>query len=298
MRRREFLKMGVAGAGWAWAAPAWGQRQNARRRLACNSWPFRAYFDTPKMHQYRDAKYPLLEQAQFPEFLADTFGLHAVEFLPEHFADTTPSYIAQVKAGVRKAHARVVNLMGVNLPGGVYNPHLDREQAQAVGRLWVDVAVTLGCPSVTVPLNGRPPFEPRVAAENLRPIVQYAQARRVKVLFHNDDIRRESADLILAVLQGLGSGDAGTCPDFGNFAPKSPAYALETLTRLMPHATNICHAKDGIAEEGKFYADDFAGSMRATQAAGFRGHYSLEFEGLGEPIPGVRALMAKTLRHL
>lgn len=299
MKRREFVTASLGWAAMAAAAPAWGRSAAAaRHRLACNSWPFRGYFDTPEMHHYRDPKLPLLDQAEFPTFLADTFGIHAVEFLPQHFADTSPGYVARVKAGVRKARSRVVNLMGVELPGGVYNPHLDGARALAAGRLWIDIAVALNAPSATFVLGGPPPFDTRRAAEHLRPILDYARSRRVKMLFHNDDIRRESADQILAVLAALDSPDAGTCPDFGNFAPKSAAYALETLKRLIPHASNICHAKDGIAEGGKFYGDDFAASMRATEAAGFRGHYSLEFEGLGPAIPGVRALLAKTLRYL
>lgn len=298
MNRRYFLRATLAAAAGGAATAAWARAYNPKARLACNSWPFRGYFDTPAMHHYRDPSLPLLDQVQFPTFLADTFGIHAVEFLPQHFAETGAAYVAQVRAGVRKAHARVVNLMGVEIPGGLYNPRLDAARALAAGRLWIDIAAALGCPSATFVLGGPPPFDAKTAAANLRPILAYARSRRVKVLFHNDDIRRESADLILAVLAALDSPDAGTCPDFGNFAPKSPAYALETLKRLIPHATNICHAKDGIAENGKFYADDFAASMRATKAAGFRGHYSLEFEGLGPAVAGVRALMAKTLRYL
>ncbi|MBV8905401.1 MAG: hypothetical protein JOZ22_17365, partial [Acidobacteriia bacterium] len=57
-------------------------------------------------------------------------------------------------------------------------------------------------------------------------------------------------------------------------------------------------SKDGIADKGKFYADDFPASMKAMRDAGFRGICSLEFEGLGDPIEGVRKLMEKTERYL
>ncbi len=270
-----------------------------KRRLACNSWPFRGYFDTPEMRRYRNPKFPLLRCEDFPEFLADHFGIHQVEFLPQHFNSTAPDYVARVEAGVRRAHSRVVNLMGVEIPGGLYNPHLDAHAALKAAKIWIDIAVRLGSPSATFPLSGPRPYHPAVAARNLRPIVVYARTRGVRVLFHNDDIHAESAPQILAVLHHLRAPNAGTCPDFGNFAVRSAAYALWTLRRLMPHAKNICHAKDGIAPDGRhFYADNFPMSMAVARRDDFAGAYSLEFEGLGDPIPGVHALMEKTLEYM
>lgn len=296
--RRDFLRLfsGMTLTIPVLAATRRQTREAKMSRIACNSWPFRGYFDTPEMHHYRNPRFPLLQQAQFPEFLADTFGIHAVEFLPQHFAETSAAYVAEVKRGVEKAHSTVVNLMGVEIPGGLYNPHLDQEKAMAAARTWIDIAVALGSPSATFPLGGKPPFDTRVAAGNLRPIVAYARKRNIRVLFHNDDIRRETAAQILEVMGYLHHAGVGTCPDFGNFAPRSAAYALETLRQLMPFASNICHAKDGIANDGvHFAADDFPASMAVTRQDHFRGHYSLEFEGLGDPIPGVRTLLEKTL---
>lgn len=304
MQRRDFLSLAVIGAAAGAAGLVLGSSARAARRpahlgrLACNSWPFRAYFDTPQLAGYRDAKYPLLQQWEFPEFLADTFGIHSVEFLPQHFAATSPAYVAKVKAGLRKAHSRMVNLMGVDTPGGIYSPHLPPGAALAHGRLWVDIARDLGSPSATFVLDGPAPWNPAVAARNLRPVRDYAARHGIRILFHNDSIRRESAPQILAVLRGLGHRDAGTCPDFGNFAPKSAAYALATLKQLIPYCSNICHAKDGIGEGGHYFRDDFAASMRAIEAAHFRGHYSLEYDGPGAPIPHVRHLMQETLARL
>jgi sugar phosphate isomerase/epimerase len=298
--RREFLR-NTGGAALALSTIGWAKssgRAAGLRRLTCNSWPFRGYFDTPEMRQYRNAKFPLLTQPEFPQFLADHFGLHSAEFLPEHFEDTTPAYVQKVKLGLHRAHSTLANMMGVEIPGGLYNPNLDHERAMTVARRWIDITVELGGPSATFPLGGPKPYDTAVAAKNIAPIVAYGKKRGVRILFHNDDIRTESADQLIAVIQAVKSHNLGTCPDFGNFAPRSAAYALETTKRLMPYATNICHAKDGIAEHGKFYPDDFAASMKVTRDLGFRGKYSLEFEGLGDPIPGVKALLDKTLEYL
>lgn len=291
LRRREFL-----GGSMAWAM----QRANDGKleRLACNSWPFRAYFDTPEMASYRDAHYPLLTQADFPVFLADHFGIHNVEFLPQHFTNTDPASIEKVKAGLKKAQARCCNLMGLELKGGVFSKKVDRKAMAEEAERWAVVAVALGSPSITIALNGEGGPDAHTAAFNLTPAVEAIHRHGVRVLFHNDDIKRENAETLAALVQALGRDRAGTCPDFGNFATRSAEYALSQLRLLAPYASNICHAKDGIADNGKFYADDFPASMKVMGEAGFKGIYSLEFEGLGAPVSGVQSLLSLTEKYL
>jgi sugar phosphate isomerase/epimerase len=300
VKRRDFLGGAVA-ASLVSSVPGWAMYRSDNgklERLACNSWPFRGYFDTPEMHNYRNPQYPLLTQADFPQFLADHFKIHNVEFLPEHFPDTEPSTIDKVKAGLKKAHSRCCNLMGVHVPGGAFTHRADRQALAKDADRWVGVAVALGCPSITVALSGEGPANADIAAHNLVPIVETAHRRGIKILFHNDDLKHESAETLTAVIKQLGPNKTGTCPDFGNFATKSAAFALSQLRMLAPYASNICHSKDGIADHGKFYADDFPASMKVMHDAGFKGLYSLEFEGLDTPIDGVRKLMSLTEQYL
>jgi sugar phosphate isomerase/epimerase len=250
------------------------------------------------MHQYRNSQYPLLTQADFPQFLADHFNIHNVEFLPQHFADTEPSTIDKVKAGLKKAKSGCCNLMGIELPGGVYRRGADRKAILSEADRWVNVALALGCPSITVALTGEGPIDPQTAAQNLTPVVEAAHRHGIKVLLHNDDLRRESAETLTSVIGQLGRDRTGTCPDFGNFATRSAAFALTQLRMLAPYASNICHSKDGIASQGKFYRDDFPASMKIMRDTGFKGLYSLEFEGLGDPVEGVRKLMNLTEQYL
>jgi sugar phosphate isomerase/epimerase len=286
LNRRDFV-------GMLSALPLLAAGNNKLDRIACNSWPFRGYFNTPGMTEYRDAKLPLLTQAEFPQFLADHFGIHNVEFLPQHFVTGDEAEVAKVNAGLKKAGSKCVNLMGVDIPGGVYSK-ASKPAIVKAANLWVGVAVALGAPTVTVALGGPGPADAKVAAENLKPFVEIAHGRGLKVLFHNDSIETETAEVLTGVIKILGADKTGTCPDFGNFATRSAAYALSQLKMLAPYATNICHAKDGIADSGKFHADDFPASMKVMKDAGFHGVYSLEFEGLGPALEGVKKLLGMT----
>ena len=223
-----------------------------------------------------------MQQEDFPQFLADHFGIHHVEFLPQHFLDTEPPTLEKIKASLKKAQSTCCNLMGVELPGNLFSPKVDQQAIAKEAARWLKVARVLSSPSITIALGGELPANAAIAAANLKPVVEKAHAQGIKVLFHNDDIERESAETLSAIVKTLGTPQTGTCPDFGNFATKSADYALQQLLMLAPFATNICHAKDGIAEKDKFYADNFAESMRIMSATGFHGLYSLEFEGLGD----------------
>jgi sugar phosphate isomerase/epimerase len=299
MTRRDCLKnvaIAALGACLSGKLSQSAPTKNKRDRLACNSWPFRAYFDTPDLKEFRDPKYPLLTQWEFPEFLADHFGIHNVEFLPQHFPDTEDGTIEKVKNGLKKANSRCCNLMGVDLP--VFDANGNKESLLREAERWLRVTEALESPTITIALAGKGTPDPKVAADNLRPVVEAAQRRGKKVLFHNDDIKRESADILVPVIMQLGRDRTGTCPDFGNFATRSASYALDQLRILALYASNICHSKDGIADKGKLYRDDFPASMQIMKASDFRGVYSLEFEGLGEPLDGVRNLMQQTEKYL
>jgi hypothetical protein len=126
-----------------------------RDRLACNSWPFRAYFDTPQMHEYRDGKYPLLTQAEFPQFLADHLQIHNVEFLQQHFVDAESSTIEKVKAGLKSAGSRCCNLMDLKIPGGVYTRNSNAQAVSEEANRWVKVPSTLGWPEHYRCLDGK-----------------------------------------------------------------------------------------------------------------------------------------------
>jgi hypothetical protein len=67
---------------------------------------------------------------------------------------------------------------------------------------------------MTVPLNGNFPPDPKVAADNLKPVVEVAQSRGVEVLAHNDNMK-QSAETLTAIIGYLGRDRTGTCPDFG-----------------------------------------------------------------------------------
>ena len=170
--------------------------------------------------------------------------------------------------------------MGVELAGGVFRHDADPQQLAKEADRWIGVARSLRCPSITIALTGEGAADAHTAAHNLSALVDEAHRHGIKVLFHNDDLQRESADILTSIVD-----------EFGNFATRSASFALSQLGALAPYSSTICHAKDGIADKGRFYPDDFVQSMRTMHEAGFQGLYSLEYEGLEPPLTGTRLLV-------
>jgi len=68
---------------------------------------------------------------------------------------------------------------------------------------------------------------------------------------------------------------------------------------LLPYARIVAHAKglefDASGKETKY---DFPKAMQTAKQAGFKGIYSIEFEGPGDPYEGVQKTLDELLKYL
>jgi hypothetical protein len=89
----------------------------------------------------------------------------------------------------------------------------------------------------------------------------------------------------------------GALPDFGNFPDAETRE--KGLKLLFPYAHIVCHAKgldigpDGIEKEY-----DFPNAMEISKKAGFKGIYSIEYEGAGDPYTGIQKTLDELVKYL
>jgi sugar phosphate isomerase/epimerase len=67
---------------------------------------------------------------------------------------------------------------------------------------------------------------------------------------------------------------------------------------MFRHAYNISHVKDSEVEGGKLFGVDMARTFSIAQAAGYRGYFSMEWEGQGGPYEGTAKLIEESLKDL
>ena len=101
----------------------------------------------------------------------------------------------------------------------------------------------------------------------------------------------------MALFTGVGGDYIGALPDFANFPDET--IRMKGLEMLLPYARVVCHAKglefDAAGNETKF---NFPKCIEITKKAGFKGVYSVEFEGPGDPYTGCQKVVNNLLKYL
>jgi len=315
MKRREFVSLvagGCAAAGLsgrlaALAADTQGHASRANAadkhsRIAVSTWSLHNYFQSTRDQEFT-LPGKMLELLDFPEMIADRYKVHHLEFCAPHFTSTAASYLKDLKARLKKAGARVVN-MPVDIEevwtaGGLSdkNPKV-RNAAVAGCRKWIDVASEIGSRAVRCDPGKMNPQDLSSTVESYKELAAYGKSKGVRVIVENHGgVGSEHPEELVKLFQEVNNDFFGALPDMANFPDE--ATRQRGLKLLFPHAHVVCHAKglefDSSGKETKY---DFPNCVAISREAGFKGIYSIEFEGPGDPYAGVQKVLDELLTYL
>ncbi len=308
LRRREFLAMSVAfampvtfGMPVGAAEPEANFPTDPRQRLAVSTYPFRAFIDFPHSRD-RDRSKPGMTLEQFAAGVQSKFQVSGIEPWSPHFKSVEPDYVHDLNSAFKKAGLRVVNIPVDAAKADLCSTDASRRDAgQALYRKWVDAAVILGAPGIRVhtPSRGKSP-DIDCAVEGLRTLAQYGAQKNIVINLENDDPGSEDPYRIIKVIETVNSPYLRALPDFCNsMAIKNDQQYNETaLKALFKHAFNISHVKDMETDEGKVYRVDVDRIFAIAKAAGYRGYFSMEWEGTGDPYEGTKRLIEQSFKDL
>jgi sugar phosphate isomerase/epimerase len=272
-----------------------------RARLAVTSWPFREFIDSPR-NPYRNRQKPGMDINDFPGMIARKFGVQNICPLATHFHSTDPAYLNALRQSVEQAGSHLVDL---GLEGrSFWDPDKAKRQAAVeYGRHWVDLAVTLGSPSVRQHLGAPRGVKPDVelASQTLGQLAEYGSAKNILVNLENDDLINEDPFFIVKVIEKIGNPYLRALPDFGNTLGGGDAdYNERGVAATLKHAYGVCHVKDlVVADSGKTYKVDLPKMFGLAKASGFKGYYMMEWDGgPGDPYEGTQRLVEETLKYL
>ena len=264
-----------------------------RERLAVASYPFRNFMDRPG--------HAGLKLTDFAAMVVEKFGIHNIEPLSAHFPSTEPAYLDELRRAVEQAHAHIVNIPA-SVGASLYDSDpARRDKAVAGSRKWVDVAVAVGSPSIRVHVQGARGAAPDVgrASESLKQVAEYGAAKNVMINLENDDLVSEDAFFLVNVIDTVNSPWLRGLPDFGNSMMKGDEdFNYRAMEAMFRHAYNISHVKDSEVDNGKVFRVDMAKTFGIAKAAGYRGYFSMEFEGQGGPYEGTQKLLDESLKDL
>ena len=223
--------------------------------------------------------------------------MSGIEPWSPHFKSAEPDYVLGLSGAFKKAGLHVVNVP-VDEPIHLCSAQsADRERGQAIYRKWVDAAVILGSPGIRV---HAPEGELDCAVHALKTLSDYGAQKNIVINLENDDPRSEEPFRILKIIETVNSPYLRSLPDFCNsmLIKNDQQYNERALQALFPHAFNISHVKDMEVDEGKVYRVDVDRIFAIAKKAGYRGYFSMEWEGTGDPYEGTRRLLEQSLKDL
>lgn len=246
MDRRDFLTAGAA----TLAAATLGERtmrgQQARQpdparleRIAIMTLAFNPLLKLPNRPSDPNRT---LEVFDIPEMLADTYGVHNIEFQHEHLASTDSSYLRNLRARLERSKSRMSN---VNLEFGPVNISADdpaqRQQSVELTRQWIDHAVVLGCPRLMINQGTLTEESKAWAVPALRAMGEYGRSKGIKV----------SAETRLVFGPGRGRGGAPTPARGTGPAAGAPASTPPAVPATAGPASAAGTGRAGVAAEGR-----------------------------------------------
>jgi sugar phosphate isomerase/epimerase len=271
-------------------------------RISISTWSLHNYFRATRRSDF-NLPGPMLALLDFPEMVVDKYQVHHFEFCTPHFASTEPAYLREIRYALVRTRSTIVN-MPVDIKecgreGTFSDPDrkLRRAALDAV-KPWVDVAHTLGVRSVQVGPGKVDPKNLARTAESYQALAAYAQARGVRVVVENHGgFGTEHPEELVKLLKLAGPGRIGALPDFANF-PDEPTRE-KGLKMFFPYASTVCHVQGlEFAADGTEKGYDFPQAMQIAKRAGFRGVYSIEFDGPGDPYAGIQKTLDELLKYL
>lgn len=276
MRRRDFLA--GAGAAVLTAATLRAQETDKLARMCVLSWSFRNLWA-----RTRDRGIPApakdFDILDYPEMIADRYGIHNVEVQSMYFPSTDSAYLREFATRLKRAKSRLVDIcleFDDERPSptiSATDPQL-RQHAIDLSLQWIDHAAYFGCHSIMPNQGTVNPADPSLTIDALKTLKAHADPKNVRIILEDRGVRSGTADVLAKIIKESG---IYANPDIGNFPDRETT--MQGLRELFPLADGICHVK---YNPSKF---DLASVMQIAKNSGFKGLYSIETETNNGPDP-------------
>jgi sugar phosphate isomerase/epimerase len=236
-----------------------------------------------------------LDNLDFPAKAKNDFGINAVEYVNQFFADKAKDekYLAELK---KRCDDNGVTSVLIMVDGEGEMANLDeKKRNQAVDNhyKWVDAAKFLGCHSIRVNCFGIGTAEEvaKAGTDGLRKLGEYGQKAGINVIVENHGGYSSNGEWLAGVIRAVGLPNCGTLPDFGNFCVKrkdgdmwnSPCVEeydrYKGVKEMMPYAKGVSAKAYDFDMQGNCIESDYSKLLPIVKEAGYTGHIGIEYEG-------------------
>lgn len=236
-----------------------------------------------------------LTNLDFPAAAKNDFGINAVEYVNQFFADKVQdkSYLDEMNNRCRDLDVDQVLIMVDGEGGLAVLDEAKRTEAVENHYKWVEAAEHLGCHSIRVNAFGQGTREEtkQAAVDGLGRLSEFASDYNVGVIVENHGGYSSDGQWLAGVMEQVGMDNCGTLPDFGNFCVKREGNSpwegecveeydmYKGVKELMPHAKGVSAKSYDFDSEGYETTIDYTRMLNIIQDSGFTGYIGVEYEG-------------------
>lgn len=256
--------------------------------LSCDTYSLRGEFDSGK-----------LDYLTVPKVLKD-MGIPGVCYNSIWMKSYDKAYLNSIKKACKDAG---VTITGFIIEGNIATLNDEAQKKQIAEDIkQLKAAAYLGAPIVRINLGGTGKGEESddtVGAQRcidaFNQILPIAKQLNVKITIENHGGCSLKASTIIKIIKGTDPAWVGSCLDFGNWPPEKRNTETAKLAIYAYH----CHAKAklGFDADGEAVGMDFKFLLGCLQHAGYTGAVSIEYEGPGDQMEGVKKSAALILKY-
>lgn len=268
------------------AASAQDAKLRGGNMLACETYSYRDLI--------RDGK---LDMLSVPEFYKQE-GIKGISYNDMFFKSLDDDYIDRVKAAVKKA-GRVVSCYVIEGNLAIADEAKRRDQIEA-DKKKMRAAHRLGAPVVRINVGntGKEGVDDTLGVERVvaafKELLPLAKELNLKISIENHGGVSKTAANIVRIIKATDPKWVGSLVDFGNFPPDVRYSEIEAVA---PYAF-VTHVKvNNFDANGEAVDYDFPRVLQMLKKIKYKGPISIEFEGRGDQVEGVRKSKALILKH-
>lgn len=236
-----------------------------------------------------------IDHLDFPATAKEEFGINAVEYVNQFFADKVgdTDYLDEMNSRCDDLGVDQVLIMVDGEGDLAVNDDDKRVEAVKNHYKWVEAAHFLGCHSIRVNLFGDGSREDQKAAavDSLGRLAEFARDYKVNITVENHGGYSSDGQWLTDVMEQVDMENCGTLPDFGNFCIKREDNSrwdgecveeydyYQGVKELMPYAKGVSAKSYAFDDNGLETTIDFKKMLRIIRDAEYSGYIGVEYEG-------------------
>jgi sugar phosphate isomerase/epimerase len=145
----------------------------------------------------------------------------------------------------------------------------------------MDRTAAVGAPTLRANTGDGPPeaWDVKRTADSFRQLAEYGKKINVKILVENHIGYSEDIDKVVAIAKTVNDPYCRVISDWGNTPSSSEKARVEGLSKLFPYLELVSAKQLDFDEQNRHINYDVVPLIKATEASGYKGIYSIEFYG-------------------